>query len=399
MRKHPEWPLVKEILVTLQSNGFKAYLAGGCVRDFLLNRKPNDLDLATSAKPDEVENLFSNTKGVGKAFGTIIVIKNGQKVEVTSFRKDGVYKDGRHPEKVEYSDEKEDSARRDFTINSMFYDPIADHLVDYHHGQDDLGNRKIKAVGKAALRFDEDKLRVLRGIRFASQLGFKIEPSTLKAIYKYSRQVDLVSKERIVIELEKLCEGTYAKDSLYILLDSQIWNSLFKSHINLKQQRLLADFNFCGFKEFLCFAGAWHEENGQGIFAEKLSEWPISKVIKKNIQLVLSNYKKLYSVDNFFEKALILNSNNAPVIIQLWKLKLLYKGKDLQVVEDLLNSFLSVCDNTGKLPAAIITGEDLIKLGVPPGPDIKPTLAKLYEQQILNGIYSKSILLKSVSVT
>ena len=162
MRKHSQWPLVKEILQDLHLKGYKAYLAGGGVRDLLLGKLPGDLDVATSAPPNVVENLYEKTLDVGKAFGTIVVVRDSEQVEVTTFRQDGPYKDGRHPSFVEFCGEKEDASRRDFTINSMFYKPFSEKLIDYFNGRKDLSSKVIKTVGKAHARFEEDKLRLLR---------------------------------------------------------------------------------------------------------------------------------------------------------------------------------------------------------------------------------------------
>lgn len=196
------------ICETLRRAGHRALLAGGCVRDLLLSRIPKDYDVATSAKPDEVAGLFSRCVDVGAQFGVQIVLMPPGPVEVTTFRMDGPYRDGRHPEYVEFSNEVEDARRRDFTINALFYDPESDRVLDYVSGREDLDRAIIRAVGNPMQRFSEDHLRLLRAVRFAARLGYQIEPRTLEAIYRLAPLILMTSAERIRDEIIKmLTEG------------------------------------------------------------------------------------------------------------------------------------------------------------------------------------------------
>ena len=171
-----------EILKKLRENGFEALLAGGCVRDMLLARPAKDYDVVTSAQPRDIIRLFKRTLTIGAHFGVVIVMINNQKVEVATFRSDIGYTDGRHPTKVKFVTAAEDAARRDFTINGMFYDPIENKVIDYVNGQEDLKNKLVRTIGNPDERFGEDYLRMLRAVRFATQLDFKIEPQTWDAI-------------------------------------------------------------------------------------------------------------------------------------------------------------------------------------------------------------------------
>jgi poly(A) polymerase len=190
-----------KVVRILQAKGYQAYFAGGSVRDDLLGRIPKDYDVATNAIPDEVESLFPKTIPIGKAFGVIAVIDGKATVEVATFRKDiGIF-DGRHPESITFSEAKEDALRRDFSINGMFYDPIAHEYHDYVHGRRDLANRKIMAIGDPAERFMEDHLRMLRAVRFTHTLGFELDPDTADAIRKNAPLITKVSAERIEREL------------------------------------------------------------------------------------------------------------------------------------------------------------------------------------------------------
>ncbi len=191
------------ILKTLREAGYEGYCVGGCVRDCLLGRVPEDWDITTSALPFEVKSLFCNTVDTGIQHGTVMVIRNGTGYEVTTYRIDGEYKDGRHPEKVAFTRSLvEDLKRRDFTINAFAYNE-ENGVVDLFGGINDLNNSLIKAVGNPDERFSEDALRIMRAIRFAAQLSFHIEEKTYEAIQRHSANLANVSMERIRVEFEK----------------------------------------------------------------------------------------------------------------------------------------------------------------------------------------------------
>lgn len=197
---------VQKIMDTLNHNGFQAFLVGGCVRDALLNRIPNDYDIATNALPEQVEALFDKTIPTGKKHGTISVMSDHHIVEVTTFRKEEMYTDHRHPQKVDFIKEiDEDLARRDFTINAMAYHPKTG-LIDPYGGQEDLKNKIIRTVNDPNTRFQEDALRMLRAFRFAAKLDFKLEENTKKAIEANKGLLKEVSAERIVPELTEILE-------------------------------------------------------------------------------------------------------------------------------------------------------------------------------------------------
>lgn len=195
---------VKKIIETLESAGFEAYAVGGCVRDSILGRTPNDWDITTSANPLETKALFKRTFDTGIKHGTISVLIDKEIYEVTTFRIDGEYEDSRHPKEVTFTRElKEDLLRRDFTINAMAYNERVG-LVDMYNGLDDLNNKVIRCVGKAEDRFNEDALRIMRAVRFAAQLEFDIESETKAAIIKLAPTLEKISAERIQVELVKM---------------------------------------------------------------------------------------------------------------------------------------------------------------------------------------------------
>ncbi|MDQ3118060.1 MAG: CCA tRNA nucleotidyltransferase, partial [Verrucomicrobiota bacterium] len=174
--------VAREIVARLRAKGHVAYFAGGSVRDLLRGQTPKDIDIATNARPEAVQEIFPRTYAVGAHFGVIVVLENGLQFEVATFRSDGAYLDGRRPTEVHFASAKEDAARRDFTINGMFFDPAADKVIDFVGGRGDLEARVIRAIGDPAQRFAEDRLRLLRAVRFATTLDFEIDPFTWEAL-------------------------------------------------------------------------------------------------------------------------------------------------------------------------------------------------------------------------
>ena len=207
------------VIDTLLQNGYEAFVVGGCVRDALLGREPNDWDVTTSAKPQAVIEIFSAREGfhaipTGVAHGTVTVVCDGTPIEVTTYRIDGEYSDSRHPDSVEFtSDILADLSRRDFTVNAMAYSPTRG-LVDVHGGVADLKAGVIRCVGESTTRFSEDALRIIRALRFAAQLGFTIEPDTAAAAKNLAPTLENIAKERITSELSKLLLGKNAPNIL-----------------------------------------------------------------------------------------------------------------------------------------------------------------------------------------
>ena len=172
----------REIAGRLRENGHIAYFAGGCVRDIVRGETPKDFDIATDAKPETVQKLFPRTYAVGAHFGVIIVLENGFQFEVATFRSDEAYIDGRHPSAVHFSTPEEDAKRRDFTINGMFYDPVAEAVIDFVGGRADIDAKLVRAIDDPAQRFAEDRLRMLRAVRFATVLDYTIDKQTWDAL-------------------------------------------------------------------------------------------------------------------------------------------------------------------------------------------------------------------------
>ena len=224
------------IVKNLRQSGFQAYLVGGCVRDLLLGREPKDYDIATKATPEQVTRLFPETSAVGAQFGVVLVpapededgrvvtpegAAHAHAVEVATFRSDIGYSDGRHPDEVRFSaNPQEDVARRDFTINGMLLDPVNGDVLDFVGGREDLKAGIIRAIGNPELRFAEDKLRMLRAVRFAARFGYKIEPATFAAMQKLAPQIGVVSRERVRDELTRMLTEGHGRRALLLLDDS-----------------------------------------------------------------------------------------------------------------------------------------------------------------------------------
>jgi poly(A) polymerase len=196
--------IAASIVRRLRDAGHVAYFAGGCVRDMLRGVPAKDYDIATGARPEEVQRLFPRNVAVGAHFGVICVLEEGLQFEVATFRSDGAYIDGRHPQAVTFSTSRQDAERRDFTVNGMFYDPIAGEVIDFVGGRADLERKLLRAIGDAAARFREDRLRMLRAVRFATVLGFEIDPATWDALREHAAEIHDVSAERIREELVRI---------------------------------------------------------------------------------------------------------------------------------------------------------------------------------------------------
>ena len=209
-----------DIVHRLRDAGFSAFLVGGCVRDIVMGLVPKDYDVATSAQPAQLVEMFPNSLTVGAQFGVVIVPREEGNVEVATFRSDGLYVDGRHPVQVEYTKSaEEDVRRRDFTINGLLYDPVEEKVLDYVHGQADIRGRRIRTIGNPYQRFSEDRLRMLRAVRFAARFNFELDSAAADAIRELASEIQMVSAERIRDEILKILTEGHARRG-FELLDS-----------------------------------------------------------------------------------------------------------------------------------------------------------------------------------
>ena len=220
MKQH--WNAAKQVIRQLEQAGFEAVFVGGAVRDFLLSRPVNDVDVATSAMPDEVKTVFTKTVDIGIEHGTVLVLDKGEPIEVTTYRTDGEYADHRRPDGVTFVRSlEEDLKRRDFTMNAIAMD-ANEHIIDLYGGQQDIAQKTIRAVGNPSARFSEDALRMLRAVRFSAQLGFMIEQATLEAIKEHAQEISFVAIERIAAEFEKMLISPSVKRGIDALVATNL---------------------------------------------------------------------------------------------------------------------------------------------------------------------------------
>lgn len=220
--------IATSICQRLVDRGFIAYFAGGYVRDLLLQIPCHEIDIATSATPDEIATLFTKTVAVGKQFGVMVVIEGGNSFEISTFRKDHPYLDGRHPDGIDFSTPEKDAARRDFTINGMFYDPLTQTIYDYVGGEEDLKKGVIRAIGNPLQRFQEDRLRMIRAVRFSARFSFPIEKETEDAIKTLAHTLfPSVSIERVWQELQKMAASPHFKEALLLLQEMALLPIIF----------------------------------------------------------------------------------------------------------------------------------------------------------------------------
>ena len=413
--RHTNWFEVKKIILSLNKSGFTAYLAGGCVRDALLNRSPKDFDVATSAKPEEILRLFPNSNKQGKAFGVVAVFCSKGQVEVATFRKDGPYKDGRHPEYVEFLSDKEDALRRDFTVNALFYDLEKDKVIDYVNGMEDLEKRIIRTVGEPAKRFQEDHLRILRAVRFSIQLNFEIDILTKKILLEMRKTLLDISRERIYeesLKILKVGDFTRALPALKELgllkqfwklsekvdweFCSYFWSQSFPSHL-MNQKSFLWMQAFYPFliqkeKEVLNSDGKWDSN-----FSHNLKEWKFPVVLIKIMNDIFYSSCCLLDIRevSFGKKLRILNSDISESVLFLSKNYLKKKKLSTNIIDKIEREFI-IRAPQGKLSKPLLNGNDLKSFGIPEDKNMAGILERLYDIQIEQQIQNKAELLKKL---
>lgn len=410
---------------TLRRYGFMALFAGGCVRDRLLGRSPKDYDVATNATPEEVRALFPRIVPVGLSFGVVKVLQDGEEIDVVTFRRDGAYQDGRHPDSVAYAAPREDAMRRDFTINALFLDPATDQVLDFTGGLEDLRNQVIRCVGNPRERFLEDRLRLLRAIRFASALNFRIVPETWDALKQVTAEEGLqgVSAERIREELDRMLTEGGARRAMEALSESgllslilpeiadlkgvpqpeafhpegDVWEhtlrmlDLLPPHapVELAWAALLHD---CGKPRTITYADRirfhYHEKVGEQMVhgIGRRLRFPNRRI--ERIAWLVGNHMRLAAFPDMREgkRKRFSREPDFPLLVELGRLDSLASHGDTSVIE-WIRQYLSHEPPAQPLPPPLITGDDLKALGLPPGPAYRELLQMLHERQI-EGVFS-----------
>jgi len=378
---------VLDVCKVLESAGYQAWLAGGCVRDAILGVVPQDFDIATSATPDQIQGLFPKSIDVGKAFGVIILPFKDFQIEVATFRKDLEYVDARRPSGIAFSKPQEDAKRRDFTVNALFFDITNDKVVDFVSGLDDLKKKILRAVGDPVLRFSEDHLRILRALRFAAQLDFEIEEDTLDAIRSHHSSVSTVSKERIRVELLKLFKAKSRMVGVGLLESTGVLLDLFpdmKSFIKSKEWKLTKK-NLGQVKsdapEYFIWAlfFLYFEKDLRQILKDLKCS---SEVVEKSFKLATNLHKMIERKINFVGLRKIF-SEMGPEILEMLRVN----GENDPVSKTILKEVQSIsCE---PLPARFINGGDLQKLGFKAGPLLGKVLEEVFDLQIENKLKSR----------
>lgn len=418
--------LATEIVRKLNAAGFLAYFAGGCVRDLMMNQTAKDYDVATTASPDEVIRLFEKTVPVGKQFGVVLVLMEGHPFEVATFRREGPYRDGRHPESVSFTTPEEDAKRRDFTINGLFFDPIKRKIIDYVGGKKDIEAKLIQTIGDSTERFEEDRLRMLRAIRFSANLNFQVEPKTWATIKQLRKNIHSVSQERIRDELVKMFTRPNAGLALELLSESGLLAEILPEIEAMKDVQQPPEYHpegdvFIHTKMLmdqltdptvvLAFGALLHDVGKPGTYSDAggkihfYNHPMIGSEIARNllIRLRFSNREItdiLSCIENHMKFANVremrvgklkqfIARDNFETELELHKIDCLASHGKLDLYH-FLHEQVEHFKKEELKPKPLLNGHDLIGLGVKPSPQMKEILDEAYALQLEDKIQSKS---------
>jgi poly(A) polymerase len=416
------------IVSRLRAAGYKAFIVGGAVRDMVMGLEPKDYDIATDASPEEVERLFERVHPVGAKFGVSLIIMGENTYEVAMFRKDGVYEDGRRPAGVDRSDEIGDVKRRDFTINALLYDPADDRIIDHVGGVGDIENRIIRTVGDPFLRFDEDRLRMLRAVRFAARFGFAIESGTMEAIRANARHISSVSPERIGEELAKMFTGQHPDSSLALLDESGLLERVLPEVAAMKAVEQQPEYHpegdvfehtrlmlhlFGGGSVVMAFAAllhdvgkppafsrtdrvrfTGHDEVGAEMAENILRRLRLNGETVTRVRGLVRNHMKFQNVPGMRKSTLrrFMAQPHFEELLELHRLDRLAGNRDLSTYHFLKERMEHPDEEAGDLtlPPPFLRGGNLIELGIEPGPVFGRILSEALDAQLEGVIASQS---------
>ena len=406
------------IVGRLREKGYESYFAGGCVRDMLLKKPPQDYDIVTNAKPDEVDKLFSQTIPVGAQFGVMLVVIEGEPFEVATFRYDGPYLDGRRPAQVRYGSLQEDILRRDFTVNGMVYDPIEDRLIDMVEGRKDLERRSIRAIGNPRERFQEDRLRMVRAVRFAASLGFTIEEQTFRAICELAPAIGDISWERIGEEITRILTEGEARKGFELLDATGLLKILLPEIDAMKEVEQTPDYHpegdvfthtlltlshlqaptetlaygcllhdvgkpvcFRRDGDRLTFYG--HTEKGAEIAEEVLKRLKRSRATWERVTYLVRNHLRHTQAPHMRLSTLkrFLREEGIDELLELTRIDALSANGDLQYYEFCKQKLAELKEDEIH-PEPLLRGRDLIAMGFIPGPIFQKILKQVEEAQL-----------------
>ena len=420
----------ESIVRRLKQNDFEAYFVGGAVRDFVRGVMPGDFDIVTSARPDQVAFLFERTIAVGAKFGVMVVIADGRPYEVATFRSDDVYVDGRRPTRVHFSSVKEDVLRRDFTINGLLMDPETSQIIDYVDGLADIERKIVRTIGDPAVRFNEDHLRMLRAIRFAANLDFHLDAETQKAIFANAANIRSVSAERIQEELGKILTRGGARRGLelmaatdilkYILPEvdgmhgvsqpprfhpeGDVWEHTMIMLDTLARETSPNTDPALAWSALLHDVGKpisrtedetgvhfyGHVQQGELISGNVLQRLKFSNALRETVIGLIHHHMDFMNVQKMRPARLkrFLRTPEFNLHLELHRLDCLASHGMLDYYE-FCRSRLQNMDHEDLHPPRLLTGDDLLTMGFPPGKQIGEILRSLEEEQLENRIHDK----------
>ena len=412
------------VVQRLRSAGFKGFFAGGCVRDVLLGLRPHDWDIATNASPEQISSIFKRTVLVGQKFGSCVVVLPHGSYDVTTFRRDGPYRDHRHPDFINKDSPAQDALRRDFTINGLFYDPIKFQLIDYVEGQKDLNHRKLRCIGNPENRFNEDPLRLLRAVRFAAKFNLVWDPATLRAVKICARKIVLVSAERLQDELTAILRLKENRQALKLLMETglmeillpevvelrgieqpskfhpegDVWNHtlkvmslLKKPSVELVWAALLHDIGKKSTRKVtdrIRFIG--HEQVGAKMAEKICNRLRMPNDRKHRVVLLIRKHMQLLNIREMREstRRRLFRQGYFEELLELHRVDCLGGSGKLDVYNFCLDELESLCPNELR-PPRVLSGRDLIELGIPPGPEVGTILSEIEDAQLEDKVSNK----------
>ena len=379
----------ERIVRKLRENDHEAFFVGGCVRDMILGVEPADYDIATSARPEQVMDIFPRTEAIGAKFGVVLVIDRGRPFEVATFRSDQAYVDGRRPTGVVFTNAQEDVLRRDFTINGLLYDPISQQVIDYISGQQDIRDRIVRAIGDPRQRFDEDKLRMLRAVRFGARFGYTIESMTWRAVCEMAPGIHQVSKERIREELVRiLTEGDAARGVRMLeesglrreILPEVDWTEHLDRSLRLMKKGSPADF---------AMAVLLHDTTADRV-PELLERLKFSRSEMHHVIALRESLPKFAHIHEMPVSSLkrFFRQSRFEDYLELARIHGLAEDGNLSGYDYAQRKY-TAWSYDEIAPAPFISGRDLIEMGFQPGPVFTEILTRVEDEQLEGRIRSR----------
>lgn len=373
------------IVRTLRGAGHIAYFAGGCVRDELLGLAPTDYDVATDATPDRIRSLFPRTDEVGASFGVVLVKASKATVEVATFRSDGPYSDRRRPDVVHFSTPEDDAARRDFTINALFLDPLAPpeegargRVIDFVNGREDIRRKVLRAVGSPAQRLAEDHLRALRAARFAARLSLSIDPATAAAIRAHAAELKGVSRERIGEEIKRMLTDPSRARAVALLRELALEGPVLNEPDRPGELKTLGGLS--GEAEYPVALAAWALDRGQSVGAA--GTWRRALCLSNEDRGAMGGILEAVALIEGGWEALGVAGKKRWAARDHFAPALRLVGVRQPALAARVGDEVAELARTGLAPQPLVTGEDLIAMGMAPGPVFKRVLDGVYDAQL-----------------